>query len=97
MAVFHSYGSMTPYLIFIVRFGIGMGWLATYMNIVLLFPTLLKTSAAGIASLFAKVFGILVPFIAELEAPFNILVLLAGASLALCLSTCLIVQKEHSK
>ena len=91
MAIFYKTGAFTPYLIFFTRFGIGMGWLAVYFNIVLLFPTILKSSSAGIASFFGKMAGILVPFIAELVPPLNILVLLACTVLALCLSTCLIL------
>ena len=74
MVLFYKVGVFTPYLIFFTRFGIGMGWLAVYFNIVLLFPTILKSSSAGIASFFGKLSGILVPYIAELVPPFNILI-----------------------
>ena len=85
MAVFYKVGALTPYLIFFTRFGIGMGWIAVYFNIILLFPTVLKSTSAGIASIFGKAAGILAPFIVELVPPFNLLVLLGCTILALCI------------
>ena len=97
MACFYKIGALTPFLVFFTRFGIGMAWFAVYFDIVILFPTILKSTSAGIASFFAKLGGISVPYIAEITPPFNIIVLFAAALLALCLSTCLIVLKTKKE
>lgn len=97
MVIFYQVGAATPYLVFFTRFGIGMGWLAVYFNFVFLFPTVLKSSSAGIATFFGKLTGIIVPFIAEMEPPWNISVLLIVSVVAFSLSFCLKIPKARKE
>ena len=91
MIVFAEYGSLTPYCVFISKLGYCMSFLGVYYNIILLFPTILKSSSMGFCNFFGRVAGIFAPVIAELVPPVNLLILLAGTAVTLILSQCLIV------
>ena len=91
MILFAEYGALTPYLVFLSKFGYSMGFLGVYFNIILLFPIILKSSAMGFCNIFGRLAGIFAPFIAELVPPINLLILLAVTFLALCLTQCMIM------
>ena len=86
MIVFAEYGTLIPYCVFISKLGYSMGFVGCYFNIVLLFPTILKSSSMGFCNIFGRIAGIFAPFIAELVPPINLLILLACTAIALLLS-----------
>ena len=94
MTIFYRHGSLTPVLLFLTRSGICMGWVAVQFNFILLFPTVLKSSASGIAWFFAGSSGIVAPFLAELEQPHNLLVLFSIMTTALIASCFMIDNKS---
>ena len=59
--------NLTAAMLFVTIFGFAMGFLGCYMSSVLLFPTVLKSSAMGFYNFFARIGGIIAPFVAELE------------------------------
>ena len=91
MILFSEYGQLTPYCVFTSKLGYGMAVLGGYVNIVILFPTILKSSSMGFCNFFGRIAGIFAPFIAEATPPINLLTLLGMTVLSLCLSQCLIV------
>lgn len=86
MIAFAEYGALTPYCVFLSKFGYSMGFLGVYFNIILLFPTILKSSSMGFCNVLGRIAGVFAPFIAELVPPVNLLILLAMTVLALGLS-----------
>ena len=66
LALCYKFGSLIPILLFVTRSGICMGWVAVQFNIVLLFPTVLKSSASGIVFFFGACSGITAPFLVEM-------------------------------
>ena len=60
-------GDITAILLFLTIFGFAMGFLGCYMSVVLLFPTVLKSSTMGFINFFARLAGIFAPIVAELE------------------------------
>ena len=86
MIAFQNYGSVTPYCVFVSKFGYSMSFVGVYFNIILLFPTILKSSSMGFCNLFGRIAGICGPFIAELPPPLNLVILLVCTILAIILS-----------
>ena len=97
MIAFINYGSLTPYLVFLTKFGYSMGFVGVYFNIVLLFPTILKSSSMGFCNLLGRIAGICAPIIAELPPPTNLIILLTVTVFALVASQFLIDPKEQKK
>ena len=88
---------MTPYLVFVTKFGQSMGFVGVYFNIVLLFPTILKSSSMGFCNLLGRIAGICAPLIAELPPPTNLIILLIGTIIAMVASQLLIVPKRDKE
>ena len=86
MLVFINFGEMTPYLVFVTKLGYSMGFVGVYFNIVLLFPTILKSSSMGFCNFLGRIAGICAPLIAELPPPTNLIILLVVTVIALIAS-----------
>ena len=86
---------ITAILLFATIFGFAMGFLGCYMSGVLLFPTVLKTSSMGFCNVFARIGGIIAPFVAELEQPINLIILIASAVCACAISQCIILPNKR--
>ena len=97
MIIFINYGSLTPYLVFMTKFGYSMGFVGVYFNIVLLFPTILKASSMGFCNLLGRIAGICAPLIAEVPPPTNLIILLVATVIALISSQLLIVPKQEKE
>ena len=91
LTIFSQMGNITALLLFLTIFGFAMGFLGCYMNIVLLFPTVLKTSTMGLVNFFARLAGVFAPVVAELEEPINLIILVASAVFAGLFSQCIII------
>ena len=68
--------------------------MAAYLSVVLLYPTILASTAMGVCNLLARVATILAPAAAELKSPINLLILFVIAGLALLASQCLTVPNS---
>ena len=86
MIVFSEYGSVIPYCLFVSKFGYSMAFLGVYFNIILLFPTILKSSSMGFCNIFGRIAGIFAPFIAEATPPINLWTLFGCTVLAFVFS-----------
>ena len=65
------------------------------MGIVLLYPTILASTAMGICNLLARVATIMSPMVTEVKSPINLLILFVIVGVAFLASQCLILpQKE---
>ena len=95
MLAFINFGAMTPYLVFVTKFGYSMGFVGVYFNIVLLFPTILKSSSMGFCNLLGRIAGMCAPIIAELPPPINLIIWLVATIIALIASQFLIDPKTE--
>jgi len=82
-----------PVILLIAKFGFSQAFVAAYLSIVLLYPTVLASTAMGVCNLLARVATIMAPIVAEVKAPLNLVILLAIAVLALLVSQCLTVPE----
>ena len=69
----------------------------SYLGIVLLYPTILASTAMGICNLLARVATIMSPMVTEVKSPINLLILFVIVGVAFLASQCLILpQKEQT-
>ena len=81
-------------MLLIAKFGFSQAFVASYLSVVLLYPTVLASTAMGFCNFFARVASILAPLVAEVKAPVNLLIMLAIAGVALLTSQCLTIQPK---
>ena len=68
---------MTPVLVLLTRYSLSMGYVASYLSIVLLYPAILASTAGGVCVLLSKGATILAPMIAEMRTPVNLITVLS--------------------
>ena len=95
LSIFYQNGNIMPVLLMFTRFGISQAFVASYLSIILLFPTKLTATTMGICNVIARVAAIIAPFIAEVKPPINLIILLALLIAATLLSQLIIVPKEN--
>ena len=76
----------------VTRFGTAFTIVGAYMGCVVTFPTSVVGSAMGLCNFFARMFAIMVPFIAELKEPYPMVVLVTYAFICLLSSQGLITN-----
>ena len=76
-------------MLLIAKFGFSQAFVAAYLSIVLIYPTILASTAMGVCNLLARTSSVMAPIVAEVEAPINLLILLSITGVALVASQCL--------
>ena len=71
-----------PFMLLIAKFGLSQAFVVSYLGIVLLYPTILASTAMGICNLIARVATIMSPMVTEVRSPLNLLILLAVVGVA---------------
>ena len=84
--IFSESETWTPVVLMLARFGFSQGFVASYLTMILIYPTVLTSSAMGIAVTMSKLATVLAPMIAEVDAPTNLLILLGVVVLATVVS-----------
>lgn len=56
--------------------------MTSYLSTVLLFPTILVSTAMGVLNLFARIATIMAPVVAEVKSPIDLVILLIICSIA---------------
>ena len=67
-----------------------------YLAIVLLYPTVLVSTAMGVCNLLARISTISAPLVAEVRAPINLIILLIIVIGAFIAAQCLIINPKES-
>lgn len=86
--------SFTPALVLLSRFSFSMGYVASYLSIVLLYPAILASTAGGICVLISKAATIFAPMVAEMNPPTNLVTVLALSVVATFTAHCLKVDDK---
>ena len=87
-----------PLMLLLAKFGLSQAFVVSYLSIVLLYPTILSSTAMGICNLLARVSTIMSPLVTEVRSPLNLLILFIIVGVAFLASQCLILpQKETEK
>ena len=68
----------------------------SYLSVVLLYPSILTSTAGGVCVLLSKSATIIAPFIAEMQPPFQVVTILCVAVLATFISACLKVPQDST-
>ena len=76
----------------LTRFGTAFTIVGAYMGCVLTFPTNIVGNAMGLCNFFARMFAIMVPFVAELSEPYPIVILVTYAFICLFTSQGLVTN-----
>lgn len=82
-----------PLVLLIFKFGISQAFVVAYLGIILLYPTILTSTAMGICNMLARIASISAPLVAEVRDPINLLILFAICGVAFIGSQCLIITK----
>ena len=96
LIVFSGSDSWIPLMLLIAKFGLSQAFVAAYLSVVLLYPTILVSTAMGVCNLFARISTITAPLVAEVKTPFNLMILFAICFIALVASQCLKVPQSDS-
>ena len=96
LIVFLESDTMTPILIMINRFFVSQGYVFCYLGIVLLYPTILASTAGGICVLMSKGITIVAPMIAEIQPPINFVIVLI-ATIAAIIASYFIREEENEQ
>ena len=86
LLTFYGTGNLAAVFILVTIFGYAFSFLACYMGIALLFPTVLKSSAMGYVNFFARLAGVFAPVVAEVRPPINLIILISSSVIAGVLS-----------
>merc|ERR1712062_221969 len=69
LIVFSGSDSWIPLMLLIAKFGLSQAFVAAYLSVVLLYPTILVSTAMGVCNLFARISTITAPLVAEVKTP----------------------------
>ena len=81
----------------IARFGFSQAFVASYLSIIFVYPTILTSTTIGICVTMSKIATIFAPIIAEIHDPFNLVILLIVAILATFISQFLVLDNKAQK
>ena len=79
LVIFSQSESWIPVMLMIARFGFSQAFVASYLSMILLYPTVLTSTAIGICVTMSKMATIFAPMIAEIPSPTNLVILLVIA------------------
>lgn len=96
LLIFRDAEGWIPMILVIARFGFSQAFVASYLSFILVYPTILTSTAIGIAVTMSKCATIFAPVIAEVESPKNLIILLSISVTALIVSQCLQLGEKGS-
>lgn len=96
LILFSQKSAWIPVMLLIAKLGFSQAFVAAYLSIILIYPTILASTAMGICNLLARVSSVMTPIVAEIEAPINLVILVSIAGVALTASQCLRVSDQQS-
>lgn len=79
LIIFSQSDTWIPVMLMIARFGFSQAFVASYLSMILLYPTILTSTAIGICVTMSKLATIFAPMIAEMSSPTNLIILLVIA------------------
>ena len=94
LIILQNYENITPVLVLLTRYSFSMGYVASYLSIVLLYPAILASTAGGICVLVSKSVTIFAPMVAEMRSPINLVTVLCISVVATFTSHFLRVEDE---
>lgn len=77
LMLFIESDTLTPFLVLMNRFWFSLGYVLSYLSVILLYPTILASTASGFCVLSSKGVTIFAPMIAELRPPINLVIVLS--------------------
>ena len=79
LIIFNHSGSESwiPVMLMIARFGVSQAFVVAYLAVVLLYPTILTSTAMGVCNLLARIATITAPLVIEVKAPLNLVILVS--------------------
>ena len=72
LILFRDADSWMPLILIVARFGFSQAFVASYLSFILVYPTILTSTAIGIAVTMSKLATIFAPVIAEIQTPKNL-------------------------
>lgn len=96
LITFSTSAAWIPLMLLIAKFGFSQAFVAAYLGVILLYPTILTSTAMGVCNLLARVASITAPLVAEVRSPLNLTILLVIAGFALLSSQCLTIPAQKA-
>ena len=97
LIIFKDSDNWIPLILMVARFGFSQAFVLGYLGIILVYPTILTSTAMGICVMMSKIATIFAPIVTEVQSPINLVILMSIAIVATLVSQFLIVVEKKVK